>query len=226
MNNHGASLIWITPDAEALIARITRVSSQNPDNPEYVRLFKYLIKHKHWSPFEMASACFYIYTSRAISAQIIRHRSFSFQEFSQRYAPVSDRPVYPEIRLAGATNRQSSIPVQIADLTPTQLEAVENAENALLDSYDAYKKLIESGIAHETARMYLPLSTTTRLYMSGTIRSWIHYLSLRTAPDTQEEHRQIALAIRQQLSHYLPNIFDNLEELNADIDKQQVRGSG
>jgi thymidylate synthase (FAD) len=226
MNDHGATLIWITPDAEALIARMARVSSQNPNNPEYVRLFQYLIKHRHWSPFEMASACFYVHTTRAISAQIIRHRSFSFQEFSQRYAPVAERPAFPEIRLAGATNRQSSIPVEIADLTPKQLKAVENAENALLDSYDAYKQLLDAGVAHETARMYLPLSTMTRLYMAGTIRSWMHYVLLRTAPDTQEEHRQVALAIRQQLSHYLPNIFDNLEELNAIVDKQQVRGSG
>ena len=195
-------LIWITPEAEQVIGYCARVSNPaNQDNPDVSRLLSYCIKHGHWSIFEMASMCVEIKTTRAISPQILRHRSFSFQEFSQRYAEVHDFPVLGEMRLAGTTNRQSSQPLPERGF---DTDIILDAELAVSRSYWTYNKLIKAGIAAETARMVLPLCCPTTLYMSGTIRSWIHYVQLRTQEDTQLEHREIADSIKALMTEHLP----------------------
>jgi thymidylate synthase (FAD) len=195
-------LIWITPEAEQVIGYCARVSNPaNQDNPDVARLLSYCIKHGHWSIFEMASMCVEIKTTRAIAPQILRHRSFSFQEFSQRYAEVHDFPVLGEMRLAGTTNRQSSQPLPERGF---DTDIILDAELAVSRSYWTYNKLIKAGIAAETARMVLPLCCPTTLYMSGTIRSWIHYVQLRTQEDTQLEHREIADSIKALMVEHLP----------------------
>jgi thymidylate synthase (FAD) len=195
-------LIWITPEAEQVIGYCARVSNPtNQDNPDVAGLLKYCIKHGHWSIFEMASMCVEIKTTRAISPQILRHRSFSFQEFSQRYAEVHDFPVLGQMRLAGTTNRQSSQPLPERGF---DTDIILDAELAVSRSYWTYNKLIKAGIAAETARMVLPLCCPTTLYMSGTIRSWIHYVQLRTQEDTQLEHREIADSIKALMVEHLP----------------------
>lgn len=204
-----ASLVWVTPNAEAMIAYIARVSSDNQDNPEYRRLFKYLIKHKHWSPFEHAVACVEINTSRAVAAQILRHRSFVFQEFSQRYAPVLEEPEMPEMRLANKTSRQSSIE---AELTPAQSAVVGRARNLMYHSYKTYREMIDLGIASECARAVLPMCASTRMYMTGSLRSWLHYLELRTHETTQKEHREVAQAIERILEECFPTVFEIWKE--------------
>ena len=202
---HDAKLVWITPDAEKLIGKIARVSNPaNEDNPNVVGLLKYLIKHKHWSPFEMASMCLEIQTTRAIAPQILRHRSFSFQEFSQRYA-VATEVEMPHLRRQDLKNRQNSI-----DDMPQAIEA--NFGQDIFDHFEAGKKLyqemLDAGVAKECARAVLPLNTTTRLYMSGTIRSWLHYIDLRSWHGTQWEHTQIALNALDILKEQLPTIAD------------------
>ena len=195
-------LIWITPEAEQVIGYCARVSNPaNQDNPDVSGLLKYCIKHGHWSIFEMASICVEIKTTRAIAPQILRHRSFSFQEFSQRYAEVHDFPVLGQMRLAGTTNRQSSQPLPERGF---DTDIILDAELAVSRSYWTYNKLIKAGIAAETARMVLPLCTPTTMYMSGTIRSWIHYVQLRTQEDTQLEHREIADSIKALMAEHLP----------------------
>jgi thymidylate synthase (FAD) len=149
----------------------------------------------------MASMCVEIKTTRAIAPQILRHRSFSFQEFSQRYAEVHDFPVLGQMRLAGTTNRQSSQPLPERGF---DTDIILDAELAVSRSYWCYNKLIKEGIAAETARMVLPLCCPTTLYMSGTIRSWIHYVQLRTQEDTQLEHREIADSIKALMAENLP----------------------
>jgi thymidylate synthase (FAD) len=195
-------LIWITPEAEQVIGYCARVSNPaNQDNPDVAGLLKYCIKHGHWSIFEMASMCVEVKTTRAIAPQILRHRSFSFQEFSQRYAEVHDFPVLGQMRLAGTTNRQSSQPLPERGF---DTDIILDAELAVSRSYWTYNKLIKAGIAAETARMVLPLCCPTTLYMSGTIRSWIHYVQLRTQEDTQLEHREIAESIKALMAEHLP----------------------
>lgn len=194
-------------NAEELISYCARVS--NPSNQLNMetapKLLKYLIKHKHWSPFELVSATFEIKTSRAIAAQILRHRSFSFQEFSQRYSTATELEKL-EFRKQGKTNRQ--VGDEEVQLTPYQADIVDNAEKACLK---AYEHLLGSGIAKECARMVLPLNTSTTMYMSGTIRSWIHYIELRANEDTQKEHREIALEIKNTFKTIFPNISEALE---------------
>lgn len=202
-----ASLVWMTPNAEATIAYIARVSSDWQENPEYLKLFRYLVKHGHWSPFEHAVACVEINTTRAIAAQILRHRSFSFQEFSQRYQTVKDRPVMGEQRLKGSTNRQGSVDWNLGNATIQQASAADEGRKAVDAAWTAYRKMVDAGFAPETARNVLPLCTPTRMYMTGSIRSWIHYLKLRLDPTTQEEHRKIAEAIRDVLDRDMPNIM-------------------
>jgi thymidylate synthase (FAD) len=199
-------LIWITPEAEQQIEYCARVS--NPKGQDKIdttgKLLRYLVKHKHWSPFEMASACVEITTTRDISAQILRHRSFSFQEFSQRYAEVSAVPVVPELRRQDHTNRQNSID----DLDYLRQDLYSSKIQHLFDeSYRLYNELLEEGIAKECARKILPINSPTRLYMSGTIRSWIHYLSVRREAGTQLEHRLIANEIYQTLNKEMPNLW-------------------
>lgn len=201
------SLAHVTCGAEAFIARIARVSNpSNQDNPEYERLIRYLIKHEHWSPFEMCSMCLEIETERDIAAQILRHRSFSFQEFSTRYSTVDINSIEaPEMRLQAEKNRQSS-----AEITH---EFDVSVRDVIAHSQVLYEKMIQSGVARETARRILPLCTPTRMYMHGTIRSWIHYIKLRTKLDTQLEHRAIAEMCKTVFTQELPVIasaaFDN-----------------
>lgn len=194
-------LIHITQNCEQLILKCARVSSSNPDSQD-TRLLNYCIKHGHWSIFEMASACFEITTSRAISAQILRHRSANFQEFSTRYKAVETFETY-EARRQADKNRQSSVD----DLDNKTKEWFLSAQESVQDySLILYKEALSRGIAKECARFLLPMSATTKIYMNATIRTWIHYLSLRTKVDTQEEHRQIALTIEDVLALYLPTI--------------------
>ena len=203
---HDAKLIWVTPDAEALIGKIARVSNpENEDNPSVEKLLKYLIKHKHWSPFEMASMCVEIHTTRAISPQILRHRSFSFQEFSQRYAIPTDTfaTVFPELRRQDKKNRQNSTD----DLPSETLEYYQDKiEEHFRQGVSLYESLLHSDVAKECARSVLPINTVTRLYMSGTIRSWLHYVALRGANGTQKEHMQIAKSVGKILAEQLPTI--------------------
>lgn len=195
-----ANLIWITPDAERMIAHIARVSNPaNQNNPEYAKLLRYCMEHGHWSVFEMASACIEINTTRDIGRQILRHRSFSFQEFSQRYADVSalHEPELREARLQDTKNRQNSF-----DLGPGPL--ADRWDILQHEVYDAalerYREAIELGIAKEQARALLPEGLTpSRMYMAGTLRSWITYLKVRLDPSTQKEHRQIAQKIADLL---------------------------
>lgn len=195
--------------AEELISYCARVS--NPENQMSTetapRLIKYLIKHKHWSPFEMVSATFEIKTSRAIAAQILRHRSFSFQEFSQRYSVATEFERF-ELRKQGKTNRQ--VGEDLIDFGD-YVEMVEEIGTLQLACQNLYKKLLDRGVARECARMILPLSTSTRLYMSGTIRSWIHYIDLRTSKDTQTDHREIADKIQDIFIKEFPVISEALE---------------
>lgn len=228
-------LRWITPHAESTIAEIARVSSPvNQYNPDYVRLIKYLIKNKHWSPFEMANATFEIVTSRAIAQQILRHRSFSFQEFSQRYADVVDIESV-ELRQQATKNRQSSTDIinpvietihheRIWDSYHT-VYANKAVENHMKASISLYNKLIAAGVAKESARFVLPLATQTRLYMNGSIRSWIHYLDLRMDIHAQKEHRQVAQQIELILRQQLPTIFAALDTIKREkeINDQLVR---
>ena len=204
-----ARLVWITPDAEQQIEYCARVS--NPKGQDKVdttgKLLRYLVKHKHWSPFEMASCCVEINTTRDISAQILRHRSFSFQEFSQRYAEVTQRPEMPLWRRQDTVNRQNSID----DLSEEVLrEADWVSAEAFVVAQRAYDRLLELGVAKECARKVLPINSPTRLYMSGTIRSWIHYLSVRRGPETQLEHRLIADEIKNILNKQMPNLWEVL----------------
>ena len=183
-------LLWVTPEAERLIVKTARVSApQNEDNlATGPRLLKYLIKHKHWSPFEMANMCLEIYTQRDISAQIIRHRSFHFQEFSQRYAETEQAKV-PKFRRQDSRNRQNSID----DLNDEQIDMLEELTyKHIKEGYELYQTMLEMGVAKETARRHLPMCSPTRIYMNGTLRDWIHYINLRTDKGTQWEHRTIA----------------------------------
>ena len=190
-------------DAEELISYCARVSNpSNQLNTETApKLLEYLIKHKHWSPFEMVSMTIEIQTSRAIAAQILRHRSFSFQEFSQRYSAATELE-YIELRKQGKTNRQvGDEPIDIG----SYVELKEEIDLIQCHNLNLYNKLIARGVAKECARMFLPLNTKTTLYMSGSIRSWIHYIELRSAEDTQKEHRQIALQIKEIFKQKFPN---------------------
>ena len=201
-------LLWVTPEAERLIVKTARVSApQNEDNlATGPRLLKYLIKHKHWSPFEMANMCLEIHTQRDISAQIIRHRSFSFQEFSQRYAETEQAKI-PKFRRQDSRNRQNSID----DLTDEQIDLLEElAYKHIKEGYELYQTMLEMGVAKETARRHLPMCSPTRIYMNGTLRSWIHYIDLRTDPGTQWEHRTIANQAKIIFEQQFPVISEAL----------------
>ena len=195
-------LIAITPKAEELIAYCARVSSSNQFNPDIAKLLKYCINHGHWSVFETPYITVEINTSRAISSQILRHRSFTFQEFSQRYAEVADFETYPA-RRQDSKNRQNSID----DMDSEDKRWFVSAQDRIqLLSASLYHDALDKGIAKEQARFLLPMSSKTKLYMTGNVRSWIHYLDLRCHIDTQKEHRDIALAIREILKKELPII--------------------
>ena len=205
MTTHQVKLIHITPNAEELITYMARVSNPaNQSNTETSqRLIRYLIEHQHWSPFEMVNMCVEINTTRSIAAQILRHRSFSFQEFSQRYAPVTEMPEIPQLRTQDTKNRQNSIDNLDEELDKKfQLEIAKQ----YCQAYRLYRDMIDAGIAKECAREVLPLSTPTKLYMNGTIRSWIHYCQLRCGNGTQLEHRMIAEGAYKLLQEHLPSV--------------------
>ena len=206
---HNARLVSITPDAEKQIVYMARVS--NPRNQENMdtapRLIKYLLKHKHVSPFEMATMQVEINTTRAIAAQILRHRSFSFQEFSQRYSDVSELPALglPHLRSQDLKNKQASHD----DLPPELISRYNRYIQELYDgAQDLYHNMLEHGVAKECARSILPLGTPTRIYMSGTIRSWIHFLEVRAGIETQLEHRLVAESIKEIFKEQLPSVFE------------------
>ena len=204
-------LVTVTPDAEKLMAYVARVSNpSNQDNEKYAGLLKYCIKHNHWSVFEQSSMTLEIETTRAIAAQILRHRSFTFQEFSQRYAAstaLGDIPL-PELRRQDLKNRQNSTD----DLDPFVVQTLQLQMTTLFSSATAlYKQMLEDGVAKECARMVLPLATPTRIYMTGSCRSWIHYINLRSAHGTQKEHMVIAEACRKVFTEQFPSVSEALE---------------
>lgn len=198
--------VWTSPDAERLIAYMARVSNPaNQANEKYVPLLKYLIKHKHWSPFEMVNVCMEIECTRDIARQILRHRSFSFQEFSQRYA-VADGYELSEARLQDDKNRQNSISVEDREIMRFW---DEQQRDVLVTARQAYENALNAGIAKEVARKVLPEGlTTSRMYMNGTLRSWLHYVDIRCGVETQKEHRVIAQLCAEQLWKHFPNVME------------------
>ena len=204
-------LVSITPDAEKTMAYIARVSNpSNQDNEKFAGLLKYCIKHQHWSVFEQSTMTLEIETTRAIAAQILRHRSFTFQEFSQRYAQSNElgKIELPDLRKQDLKNRQNSTD----DLDPFVRQKLEAQMITLFSSAQAlYNQMIEEGVAKECARMVLPLCTPTRIYMTGSCRSWIHYIELRSAHGTQKEHMDIAEACRKVFTKQFPSVSEALE---------------
>ena len=204
-------LISITPDAEKTMAHIARVSNpNNQDNPNYAGLLRYCIKHNHWSVFEQSSMTLQIETTRAIAAQILRHRSFTFQEFSQRYAQSNElgKIELPDLRKQDLKNRQNSTD----DLDPFVRQKLEAQMITLFSSAQAlYNQMIEEGVAKECARMVLPLCTPTKIYMTGSCRSLIHYIDLRSAHGTQKEHLDIAEECRKVFTEQFPTVSKALE---------------
>lgn len=199
-------LVWITPDAEKIIAKCARVSSPNPDNPNISSLLKYCIKNGHWSIYEQANVCFEIETTRAIAPQILRHRSFSFQEYSQRYSKATEYEIYVP-RRQDLKNRQNSID----DISPEDQSWFMQSQQIINEmAMGLYEMALEKGIAKESARQLLTLGTKTKLYMNGSIRSWMHYLKVRCDKATQLEHREIALAIQKILMVELPIVSEAL----------------
>jgi len=204
-------LISITPDAEKTMAHIARVSNpSNQDNPNYAGLLRYCIKHNHWSVFEQSSMTLEIETTRAIAAQILRHRSFTFQEFSQRYADAKllETIELPELRRQDTKNRQNSIDDIPEDQSKMLLGRIQNYFN---EGLDLYNELLREGIAKECARFVLPLATPTRIYMSGSVRSWVHYIDLRSGHGTQKEHMDIANACKSIFTEQFPTVSAALE---------------
>ena len=214
-------LVSITPDAEKTMAYIARVSNpSNQDNEKFSGLLKYCINHQHWSVFEQSSMTLEIETTRAIAAQILRHRSFTYQEFSQRYASSTSLgkiPV-PEYRKQDTKNRQNSTD----DLDPFLKQTLELQTQTLFDSATAlYEQMLADGVAKECARMVLPLATPTRIYMTGSCRSWIHYINLRSAHGTQKEHMLIAEGCREVFIEQFPTVSEALGWSVQTGDKEQ-----
>lgn len=204
-------LVSITPDAEQTMAYIARVSNpSNQDNQKYTGLLKYCIKHNHWSVFEQSTMTLEIETTRAIAAQILRHRSFTFQEFSQRYAASTalGSIALPELRRQDKKNRQNSTD----DLDSKLVESFNEQMNTLFNSaLSLYNNMLENDVAKECARMVLPLCTPTRIYMTGSCRSWIHYIDLRSAHGTQKEHMIVAEGCRKVFIEQFPAVSEALD---------------
>jgi thymidylate synthase (FAD) len=205
-------LVSVTPDAEQMMAYVARVSNpNNQENPNYAKLLGYCIKHNHWSVFEQSFMTLEIETTRGLAAQILRHRSFTYQEFSQRYADsslLSETIPVPELRRQDTKNRQNSID----DLDP-EFVALSNKqiETYFAQGMSLYQHLLDNGVAKECARFVLPLATPTRLYMSGSCRSWIHYIQLRSANGTQKEHMDIANECKKIFAEQFPTVAEALE---------------
>ncbi len=214
-------LVSITPDAEKTMAYIARVSNpSNQDNEKFAGLLKYCINHQHWSVFEQSSMTLEIETTRAIAAQILRHRSFTYQEFSQRYASSTSlgKIPTPEYRRQDTKNRQNSTD----DLDPFLKQTLELQTQTLFDSATAlYEQMLADGVAKECARMVLPLATPTRIYMTGSCRSWIHYINLRSAHGTQKEHMLIAEGCREVFIEQFPTVSEALGWSVQTGDKEQ-----
>jgi thymidylate synthase (FAD) len=205
-------LVSVTPDAEKNMAYVARVSNpNNQENPNYAKLLGYCIKHNHWSVFEQSFMTLEIETTRGLAAQILRHRSFTYQEFSQRYADSSllaETIPVPELRRQDTKNRQNSID----DLDPEFVELTnKQIQTYFAQGMSLYQHLLDNGVAKECARFVLPLATPTRLYMSGSCRSWIHYIQLRSANGTQKEHMEIAEACKKIFAEQFPTVAEALE---------------
>ena len=205
-------LVSVTPDAEKMMAYVARVSNpNNQDNEKFAGLLKYCIKHGHWSVFEQAFMTLEINTTRGLAAQILRHRSFTFQEFSQRYADtnlLSEEIPLPKLRRQDTKNRQNSTD----DIDPYIIQKYEILmEEHFKASMDLYNKMLDDGIAKECARFVLPLSTPTRVYMTGSCRSWVHYIHLRSAHGTQKEHMDVANECKTVFTQQFPTVAEALE---------------
>lgn len=204
-------LIWTTPNGEQLIGDMARVSAPENQGKDANKLLKYLIQHQHWSPLEMVNACFEINTTRDIARQLLRHRSFSFQEFSQRYADVTKLEEAPlrEARLQDTKNRQNSLETTNNDLIDWWYEQQVESSNSAIK---LYLKALDKGIAKEVARSVLPEGLTmSKMYMNGSLRSWYHFCQLRCGNGTQKETKQIAELIRAELQKHYPNIMGTME---------------
>ena len=217
-------LIWATPNAEKLIGYLARVSNVDAKPSDSAsKLMRYLIKHQHWSPFEMADMCLEINTTRGIAAQILRHKSFSFQEFSQRYADVSklvEHIPVPELRTQDKKNRQNSVD----NLDPFLKQEFEiKTAKLFADSQTLYDEMLHTGVAKECARFVLPIATPTRMYMHGTLRSWIHYLGLRSSNGTQKEHRDITVSARNIFTEEFPDIAKACWEKPQEVDPKDTK---
>lgn len=200
----GVKLVWITPDAETIILKCARVSSDHPDSTD-TRLINYCAKNGHWSIFEMANMCIEITAPLFVINQITRHKSFSFQQFSMRYQnknKLCNNIYVPEFRMKGTTNRQSS-----SDVHPQNAEFINEFIDIYSHASELYDNMIFAGVAYECAREVLPVCTLSKIYMNGSIRSWIHYLQTRTNEHTQKEHRYLANRILEILMHNLPTIY-------------------
>ena len=205
-------LVSVTPDAEKTMGYIARVSNpKNQENPKVEKLLSYCVKHQHWSVFEQAHMTLEINTTRAIAAQILRHRSFTYQEFSQRYADSSllaETIPLPELRRQDTKNRQNSID-DIDDFTRQDFEL--KMRRHFVDGMKLYKEMLDAGIAKECARFVLPLAVGTKIYMTGSVRSWIHYIDLRSANGTQKEHMDIALGAKKIFCEQFPAVAEAME---------------
>ena len=211
MNNQ-IKLVSVTPDAEKLMAYVARVSNpKNQDNDQFGGLLKFCLKHGHWSVFEQAFMTVEINTTRGLAAQILRHRSFTYQEFSQRYADSSmlgDEIPLPELRRQDDKNRQNSID----DVDPFVSQDFElKIKRHFVEGMKLYKEMLDAGIAKECARFVLPLATPTRLYMTGSVRSWVHYIDLRSAHGTQKEHMEVAEGVRSIFKEQFPPVAEALD---------------
>ena len=205
-------LISVSPDAEQHMAYCARVSNpNNQENEKYAGLLRYCIKHQHWSIFEQAFMTLEINTTRGLAAQILRHRSFTYQEFSQRYADSSllgDKIPLPKLRKQDEKNRQNSTD----DLDPILVQELEvKMQKYFADGMKLYKEMLDAKVAKECARFVLPLATPTRLYMSGSVRSWIHYIELRSGHGTQKEHMDIANACKSIFTEQFPTVAEAME---------------
>ena len=205
-------LITVTPDAEQTMGYVARVSNpNNQENPKISGLLKYCIKHNHWSVFEQAHMTLEINTTRGIAAQILRHRSFTYQEFSQRYADtnlLSNEIPVPDLRSQDLKNRQNSVD----DISPEKKSILQGQiQKYFTEGLDLYNELLREGVAKECARFVLPLATPTRIYMTGSVRSWIHYIDLRSANGTQKEHMDIAEACKSIFCEQFPIVAEALE---------------
>ena len=212
MKENSVNLISVTPDAEKHMAYCARVSNpNNQENEKFSGLLKYCVKHQHWSIFEQAYMTLELNTTRGIAAQVLRHRSFTYQEFSQRYADSSllgETIPLPELRRQDTKNRQNSID----DLDPFVIQNLELQMQTLFDSSMAlYQQMLERGVAKECARFVLPLACRTKIYMTGSVRSWIHYIDLRSANGTQKEHMDLALGAKEIFCEQFPAVAEAME---------------